>query len=160
MRATRHPPYKQIQFDHSLHQQTLEQVHSAKYLKITITDNSDWSQHISEISAKTTKTMGFIRRNLADAPRQTKGFAYKTFALSLGMQHETQIGQVWKVQMTTARWTCRRWRNTSSVGDMLDELEWPSLETRREQSSLAFTIRFSPVHCLLIKISTGLRLQT
>ena len=40
--------------------------------------------------------------------------------------------------MTAARWTCRRWRNTSSVGDMLDELEWPSLETRREQSSLTF----------------------
>ena len=37
-----------------------------------------------------------------------------------------------------ARWTCRRWRNTSSVGDMLDELEWPSLEARREQSSLTF----------------------
>ena len=54
--------------------------------------------------------------------------------------HETQIGQVGKVhvQRTAARWTCRRWRNTSSVGDMLDELEWPSLETRREQSSLAF----------------------
>ena len=33
---------------------------------------------------------------------------------------------------------CRRWRNTSSVGDMLDDLEWPSLETRREQSSLTF----------------------
>ena len=31
-----------------------------------------------------------------------------------------------------------RWRNTSSVGDMLDELEWPSLEARREQSSLTF----------------------
>ena len=28
--------------------------------------------------------------------------------------------------------------NTSSVGDMLSELEWPSLETRREQSSLTF----------------------
>ena len=26
----------------------------------------------------------------------------------------------------------------SSIGDMLDKLEWPSLETRREQSSLAF----------------------
>ena len=32
----------------------------------------------------------------------------------------------------------QRWRNTSSVDDMLDELEWPSLETRREQSSLTF----------------------
>ena len=31
-----------------------------------------------------------------------------------------------------------RWRNTSSVGDMLDELEKPSLETHREQSSLTF----------------------
>ena len=26
--------------------------------------------------------------------------------------------------------------NTSSVGEMLDELEWPSLEARRDQSSL------------------------
>ena len=42
------------------------------------------------------------------------------------------------LQRTAARWTCRRWRNTSSVGDMLDDLEWPSLETRREQSSLTF----------------------
>ena len=32
----------------------------------------------------------------------------------------------------------QRWRNTSSVGDMLDDLEWPSLETRMEQSSLTF----------------------
>ena len=46
--------------------------------------------------------------------------------------------QIPKVQRTAARWTCRRWRNTSSVGNMLDDLEWPSLETRREQSSLTF----------------------
>ena len=43
-----------------------------------------------------------------------------------------------KVQRTAARWTCRIRRNTSIVGDMLDELEWPSLETRREQSSITF----------------------
>ena len=44
------------------------------------------------------------------------------------------------MQRTAARWTCRRWKNTTSVGDMymLDELEWPSLEARREQSSLTF----------------------
>ena len=42
------------------------------------------------------------------------------------------------MQRTAARWTCRRLRNTSSVGDMLDELEWPSLEARREQSFLTF----------------------
>ena len=39
-----------------------------KYLGITITDDLDWSQHISEISCKASKTLGFLRRNLALAP--------------------------------------------------------------------------------------------
>ena len=102
--------------------------------------------HVSEISCKATKTMGFLRRNLALAPRHTKEVAYKTLvrpqleyaAPIWHPYHDTQIAQVEKVQRTAARWTCRRWRNTSSVGDMLDELEWPSLEARREQSSLTF----------------------
>ena len=52
--------------------------------------------------------------------------------------NDTDIDQVEKVQMTAARWTCRRWRNRSSVDDMLDELEWPTVEACREQSSLTF----------------------
>ena len=36
----------------------------------------------------------------------------------------------------TARWTCRRWQSSSSVSEMLDELELPSLVARRDQSSL------------------------
>ena len=55
-----------------------------------------------------------------------------------------QINQIEKVQRTAASWTCRRWRNTSSVGEMLDELEWPSLEARRDQSSL---LLFHKIHC-------------
>ena len=100
---------------------------------------------ISEISAnlKANKAFGFHRRNLAFAPRHSKEVAYKTIvrpnpkleyaAPIWHPYHETQIGQVEKVQRTAAGWTCWRWRNTSI--DMLDELEWPSLETRREQSS-------------------------
>ena len=142
----RHLPDKQILFDYTLHHQKLEQVQSAKYLGLTITDNLDWGQHVSEISCKATKTMGFLRRNLALAPRHTKEVAYKTLvrpqleyaAPIWNPYHKLQIQEVEKVQRTAARWTCRRWRNTSSVGDMLDELEWPSLEARRDQSSLTF----------------------
>ena len=48
MRVTRHFPENQIQFEYSLHQQRLEQVQSAKYLGITITDNLDWGQRVLE----------------------------------------------------------------------------------------------------------------
>ena len=78
MRVTRHPSDKHILFDYTLHQQRLEQVQSAKYIGLTITDDLDWGQHISENSAKATKTLRFLRRNFAFAPRHTKEVAYKT----------------------------------------------------------------------------------
>ena len=157
MRVTRHQHHKQILFDYSLHNQTLENVHSAKYLGITITDNMDWGQHVSEISSKATKTLGFLRRSLAFAPRSTKEVAYKTlvrpkleYAAPIWSPHlKLQINPIEKVQRTAARWTCRGWRNTSSVGEMLDELEWPSLEARRDQSSL---LLFHKIHCEAVSI--------
>ena len=152
MRVTQHYSHKQIIHDYTLHQQTLENVQSAKYLGITITENMDWGQHIYDISSKATKTLGFLRRNLAFAPRCTKEVAYKTlvrpkleYAAPIWSPYfKTQIQQVEKVQRTAARWTCRRWRNTSCVGEMLDELTWPTLEARRDQSSLLF---FHKIHC-------------
>ena len=100
----------------------------------------DWGQHISEISSKATKTLGFIRRNLAFAPKSTKEIAYKTlirpkleYAAPIWSPYsKLQINQVEKVQRTADG----RWRNTRSVSEMLDELEWPSFEASRDPSSL------------------------
>ena len=118
----------------------------------------DWGQHVSEmISSKATKTHGLLRRNLEFAPRSNKEVAYKTlvppkleYAAPIWSPHSKfQINQIEKVQRTAVRWTCRRWRNTSSVGEMLDELEWPSLVACRDQSSLLF---FHKIHCGAVSI--------
>ena len=50
--------------------------------------------------------------------------------------HQNEIDRKEKVQRIAARWTCRRWRNQSHVGEMLDELQWPTLQERRQQASL------------------------
>ena len=39
--------------------------------------------------------------------------------------------------------------NRSRIGDMLSDLEWPSLEARREQSSLTF---FYKIHSSIVSI--------
>ena len=117
----------------------------------------DWGQHVSKISSKATKTLGFLRRNLAFAPRSVKEVAYTTlvrpkleYAAPIWSSHsKLQINQIEKVQRTAARWTCRRWQNTSSVGEMLGELEWPSLEARRDNSAL---LLFHKIHCGAVSI--------
>ena len=77
----------------------------------------DWGQHISEISSKATKALGFLHRNLAFATTSTKEVAYKTL-IRPKLEHaapfwspysKLQINQEEKVQRTAARWTCRRW---------------------------------------------------
>ena len=98
--------------------------------------------------------MGFLWRNLA---HDTKEVAHKTLvrpqleyaALIWNPYHIPQIKQLEKVQRTAARWASRRRRNKGSVGDMLDELEWPSLEANREQSSLTF---FYKIHSSTVSL--------
>ena len=99
-----------------------------------LTDFDSWDMLTIIGSRSPTKTMGFLWRNLALAPRHTKEVAYKTLvrpqleyaAPFWNPHHKLQIQEVEKVQRTAARWTCRRWRNTSSVADML-VLCWTSL---------------------------------
>ena len=67
-----------------------------------------WGQHISEISSKATKTLGFLHRNLAFATTSTKEVAYKTLvrpkleyaAPFWSPYSKPQINQVEKVQRT------------------------------------------------------------
>ena len=101
--------------------------------------------------------VGFLRGNLAFAPRGAREVAYKTLvrpglgcaAPVWGPYSGLQVDQMERVWGTAARWTCRGWRNTSSVGEMLDELEWPSLEARGDQSSL---LLFHRIHSGAVSI--------
>ena len=143
---TKHSLPKQIIYDYSLHNQVLENFSSAKYLGIIITDDLDWGQHINNVTSKATRTLGFLHRNLTLAPKETKVAAYQALvrpqleyvAPVWNPHHQTEIDRIEKVQRTAARLACRRWRNQSHVGEMLEELQWPELQERRQQGSLTF----------------------
>ena len=86
--------------NYTLHGHSLEHVTSAKYFGCTITSDLKWGTHINNICNKANSTIGFLKRNLNIANK------------------------------SAARYVTNRYHNTSSVSDMLDQLEWPSLESR------------------------------
>ena len=50
--------------------------------------------------------------------------------------NKKQINQLEMVQRRAARFTCNRYHNTSSVSDMLEHMQWPTLQLRRIQTRL------------------------
>ena len=83
------------------------------------------------LACKATKTLGFLRRNVALAPRYTKKGVCKTldspqleyaapiYLASLSAYHDTETEMVEKGrgQQPGGHGCCRRWRNQSSVGE-------------------------------------------
>ena len=148
MRVTRHYSHKQIIHDYTLHQQTLENVQSTKYLGITITENMDWGQHISDISSKATKTLGFLRRNLAFAPRSMQYAPFGALTVKLRFNK-------WR------RYRGRQPAGPAGGGATLVVLEKCSMSCNGQLwrpggiSPLCFSsTRFIVGLCLLIKTST------
>ena len=68
---------KQFKHEYALHNKTLEQVQFAK-IPGYYCFRQFGGQHVSDSSSKATKNIGFLRRKLTLAPRETKEAAYKT----------------------------------------------------------------------------------
>ena len=105
-----------------------------------------------------------IRRNVRVPDRDIRERAYKSlvrpqveFASSLwdpprnqgqsSTRQSVLSHQVEMVQRRSARYVCNRFHNTSSVSNMLNELAWPTLESRRKNARLCMMYRI--VHGLV-----------
>ena len=69
---------KRSPFLHSytLSGQVLGEVEDTKYLEVTLSNNLDWSKHITTTTTKANARFSFIKRNLKDCPKTLKELAY------------------------------------------------------------------------------------
>ena len=154
-----------IKFEYILHGHKLEHVASAKYLGVTFNNKLTWDEHISTITSKANRTLGFLRRNLQVKNQQLKSQAYKTLVRPTVEYASTawdpytkkNIDQLERVQRRAARYVHNSYHNTSSVSDMLQKLNWRSLQCRRRDARLCMLYK---IHYKLIAIPADyLRLQ-
>ncbi len=61
---------------YTLCDQVLAQVDDAKYLGVNLSHNLEWSSHIDAVASKSNQSLGFIRRNLNECPKELRQTAY------------------------------------------------------------------------------------
>ena len=128
---------------------------TTKYLGVDIHSTLSWNTHIDRTNQKANNMLGFLRRNLRHSFQATKVNAYKTLALphleycaSIWNPHtKEQVQKIEMVQSRAASFTTNRYRNTSSVTDMLHLLQWESLQDRR--TKLQLVILYKIIHELV-----------
>ena len=133
-----------IHFYYNMHGHILESVKTAKYLGITLSSDLKWNSHIQQTTAKANRSLSFIRRNLRINSKTIKERAYQTlvrpkleYCCTVWDPYTTEnIYMLEQVQRRAARYVCHRHHNTSSVSDMMETLNWHTLQERRLKTRL------------------------
>ena len=133
----------------------LEQVDSLPYLGVTISNKLKWSAHVSMTAAKANKSVGTIQRNLWNCPKNVKEIVYTSLVrLKLGYASaawdpflKKDISALERVQRKAALFCSQNYDRYASVTDMIKDLGWATLETRRRQSRL--TLMYKLTHGLI-----------
>ena len=128
----------------NIHGHDLSFVTPGKYLGATLTDNLSWNAHVDGITKRANNTLGFLRRNLARCPRDTKALCCTSlirptteYASTAWDPHTSRnINQLEAVQRRAARFVMGDYKTTSSTSQMICHLRWDSLQQRIRWDSL------------------------
>ena len=131
-------------FNYSLTGQVLEEVIDVKYLGVTLSNDLEWSKHISTMTNKANSKLSFLRRNLKGCPEKLKQTVYSSLIHSFmeygatvwdpHQKYNTDKSE--RVQRRAARFVKSRHSRYSSVSDVLDVLGWTPLSQRRQEARL------------------------
>ncbi len=119
--------------------QSIAQSHKHEYLGVTINGNLDWKDHMQKITSSALSTLRVLRRNLASCPKEVKERAYQALVrpkleYSAAVWNPYASGQVntlESVQRQAARFVMNNFDRMASVTEMLQNLKWDTLATRR-----------------------------
>ena len=131
-------------FPYKLHNTELKSTENTKYLGVTISNDFNWKPHIENMTSKAYNTLKFIKRNIQTNNQKIKETAYNTYVRPQ-LEYCTPVWHPWqdklsykieRVQRAAARYVLNEYGTTSNVTEMLNTLNWQTLESRRIKNSL------------------------
>jgi hypothetical protein len=130
---------------YSIGNENLEIVSHHPYLGVELSSKLKWTDHINNIVAKANRSLWFIRRNFWRCPKSVKQQLYFSlvrphleFACAVWDPHtSSDIQRLEAIQRRAARFVSKDYRRSEgTVTNILQQLQWPSLEQRRKQIRL------------------------
>nr|XP_054752844.1 uncharacterized protein LOC129258628 [Lytechinus pictus] len=137
-----------------IHGIPLVEADKAKYLGVNFQENLKWNHHVDKTIKSANSVSSFLQRNIRDCPLKMKVLCYKALVLPV-LEYaavvwdpftQRNISKLEMVQRRYARFALGDFRRTSSVSDMLKQLQWATLQERRAQQ------RASMVYCIINKL--------
>ncbi|XP_072036959.1 uncharacterized protein [Amphiura filiformis] len=147
---------KPLKHIYSVDGQNITESSKHKYLGVTINKHLDWKDHVQSITSRARSTLGVLRRNLSACPREVKERAYQALvrpkleysSAAWSPYASGQVNSLESVQRQAARFVTNNYERTASVTEMLQDLQWDSLSTRRllQQCSMFYKIKYGLVN--------------
>ena len=138
---------KKIHHSYTLNNQILEQVPSNPYLGLQIVEDLKWKEHINNTCKKASSTLEFLWRNLQHCPRECRRTAYIALVRSI-MEYgsiiwdpytKQEITKLESIQRREARFITKDYKSREGcMTKMLNELNLPTLQSRRQKQRLIF----------------------
>ena len=135
---------KKLNFNYKLLDHGLDTVDYHQYLGVYLSHKCKWDHHYNYITKKANQVLGMLRRNLRGCSKTIKSTAYQAlvrpqleYAACVWDPHEAKyINQLEMIQRRSARFVCNNYDRQASVSQMINDLKWDSLQTRREVARL------------------------
>ena len=135
---------------YTIHNHKLQTTNTAKYLGIIIHSTLNWNTHINK-TAQRANTSAFLHRNIRTCPRKTKHLAYTTlvrpileYASIIWDPHTaSNIHKLETVQRRSARHIMHNYSSHASVTTMLQHLDLPTLQQRRQHYKIIMLYRIT-----------------
>lgn len=129
-----------------LNNSIVHSVTSVKYLGVYINSSLTWTDHIKYITTKAQKKLGFLKRRLHLADRDTRLQAY-TFFVRPSLEYASVIWHPYQIALTNlleavqnkaARFIMSSYSRFQSVSSLKQTLNMPPLAMRRKFARLCF----------------------
>jgi hypothetical protein len=115
-----------------------------------------WNFYVNHISARATRVLNLLRRNIYSCSADTKALAYTSlvrphleFALAAWDPYtESDSNKLDKVQRRAARFVNREYRRNASVSQMMSRLGWESLAICLRRRTIRLSLFYKGLHGL------------